>query len=122
MGTNQRLDLEVSMQEQWLGRFSVDATLAERTDGVRWRTTATLYHLYHRRRAVAGEIWYRGEHNAEVPLEDYGVRFIHRREVSRAWFFVESWLGMHRPRTELTEERGHHWLVGIKAEMWFGPL
>lgn len=119
-GVNQRIDWEASMSEEWLSRVSFDVTRAERTSGLRWRSTNALYHLYSERRAVAAELWWEGEHKKEVPLRDYGVRFIHRRDLKRQWFFLETWVGMHWPREELIEPRKSRWMAGIEFEMWFG--
>ncbi|MCC5880530.1 MAG: hypothetical protein JJU03_11630 [Idiomarina sp.] len=119
-GFAQRLDYEQTWGKEWLGRFSTEATTAERVDGIRWRNTTSLYHLYDDNKAIAGEFWYRGESKAEVPDEDFGVRLIHRQSWLRDWFYVEKWIGSHWPKEEPHENRSQAWLVGIEFEVWFG--
>ena len=119
-GFAQRFDYEQTWGDDWLGRFSVEGTSAERIEGIRWRNTTSLYHLYQENRAVAGEFWYRGESDAPVPDEDFGVRFIHRQSWLRDWFYVEKWVGSHWPRELPEETRRQAWLVGIEFEVWFG--
>lgn len=119
-GVSQRLDYEISIGERWLGRWSGRGTLAQRIEGVRWRTSATLYYLQSDNRAYAGEIWSRGETDHAVPVEDYGFRAIYRQRYLRKWFFVEPWVGMHWPRKELHQKRESAWIAGLQFEIIFG--
>lgn len=119
-GFNQRLDLEKSASREWLSRFTIDATRAERIDGIRWKSSFAVYHLYDNERAVAGEVWYEGETKQDVPLREWGVRAIHRRQFAREWLYLELTAGLHWPREELIERREARWLIGIEFEMWFG--
>lgn len=119
-GVSQRLDYEISMDEHWLGRWSGRGTLAQHIEGVRWRTSATLYYLQSDNRAYAGEIWSRGETDHAVPVEDYGFRAIYRQRYLRKWFFVEPWVGMHWPRKELHQQRESAWIAGLQFEIIFG--
>lgn len=119
-GVNQRLDLESSPNPEWLSRFSIDATRAERISGIRWHSSYALYHVYTEQRAIAGEVWYEGESKREVPLNDWGLRAIHRRNFARDWLFIEMWGGLHWPRNELSERREARWILGLEFEMWYG--
>lgn len=119
-GVNERLDWEASMREAWLARISVDLTLAERTDGVRWHNSAALFHLYGEERAIAGEVFIQGQTSAKVPVRDYGYRIIHRREWFREWLFLEVWAGQHWPREELEQQRKLRYMFGLEVAMWFG--
>lgn len=119
-GVAQRLDYEIGMGERWLGRWSGRATLAQRTDGIRWRTSTSLFYLQSSNRAYAGEIWARGETAHPASLRDYGFRGIYRQRYLRDWFFVEPWIGMHWPRDGLDEERKNAWIAGLQFEIIFG--
>ncbi|RUO36749.1 hypothetical protein CWE13_07825 [Aliidiomarina shirensis] len=119
-GFNQRIDIEKSASPEWLSRFTIDATRAERIDGIRWHGSFAVYHLYGNERAVAGEIWYEGETKQEVPLREWGLRAIHRRQFARDWLYLELSGGLHWPREELAHRREAQWLIGLEFEMWFG--
>lgn len=119
-GFAQRVDYEHVWKEEWLARISLEGTTATRTDGIRWRNSAALFHLYAPQRALAGEFWYAGESEAIVADQDFGVRIMHRNSWLREWFFVESWVGMHWPKGEEDLHRDSAWLIGIDFEIWFG--
>lgn len=119
-GISQRLDYEIGMGERWLGRWSGRGTFAQHIDGIRWRTSATLYYLQSNNRAYAGETWSRGETAHAIPVEDYGFRGIYRQRYLRSWFFVEPWVGMHWPRDELDQKRKSAWIAGVQFEIIFG--
>lgn len=119
-GVAQRLDYEQTAGDNWLGRYTIEGTRAERILGIRWHSSASIYHLYAEERAIATEIWYAGESKNEVPHRDIGIRAIHRQSWLRDWFYIESWLGMHWPKNEPDQVRGSSWLVGIEFEMWYG--
>ncbi|RTE85740.1 hypothetical protein [Aliidiomarina sp. B3213] len=119
-GVNQRLDWEASMREAWLARITLDGTHAERTQGVRWATIAALYHLYSEEKAIAAELFTRGQSSQQIPLRDAGFRFIHRQEFFRDWLYLEFWGGMHWPRELPEERRQQQWMFGIEIAMWYG--
>lgn len=119
-GINERVDWEASMLETWLARISLDNTYAERTEGVRWHHKAALYHLYAEEKAIATELFVRGETDHDVGVHDVGIRFIHRREWFREWLFLEVWGGLHWPREERIEDRQRRWMFGVEFAMWYG--
>lgn len=119
-GFDQRVDYEQIWGENWLGRVTLGGTTAERIEGIRWGNTTSLYHLYDDNKAIAGEVWFREETKAPVPIADYGIRLIHRQSWLRDWLYVETWVGSHWPKEEPDEIRDQAWLVGIEFEVWFG--
>lgn len=119
-GFDQRADYEQVWGDDWLGRISLEGTTAERIEGIRWRNSAALYHLYTEDKAIAGEFWYRGESKALVANQDFGLRLIHRQAWLRDWFFVQAWVGSHWPKPEATMQRTQAWLAGIEFEVWYG--
>lgn len=120
LGFAQRLDYEQTAGDDWLGRFSVEGTRAERILGTRWRSSASIYHLYAEERAIATEVWYSAETGGDVPDRDMGIRGIHRQSWRRDWFYIESWIGMHWPKDKPDQTRQGSWLVGVEFEMWYG--
>lgn len=119
-GVAQRLDYEASLTDTWLLRWSSLGTFAEKTHGIRWSSTARLYQLYGEDKAWAAETWVEGNTDHEVPFQDYGIRALNRQRYLREWFFVESWVGYHWPRSHMGERRVGQWIVGLEFEVHFG--
>lgn len=119
-GISQTLEIETALSDVWYSKSWVKGTFAERSDGLRWQASQKMYYLYHIDRAIGGEIWWYGETAHDVPLQDYGLRVLHRNRFLREWLFLESWIGLHWPREELSEQREPRWLVGIELELLFG--
>jgi hypothetical protein len=71
-------------------------------------------------RAIAMAVGFNGEMDADVPLQDYGVKFAYRQRVSRDWLVVELRTSLTWPREELWQEREASWGVGLGFEMAFG--
>ncbi|MFD2633080.1 hypothetical protein [Idiomarina piscisalsi] len=120
LGVSQRFNYESALDERWLLQWGALGTFAEETEGLRWSSTARLYHLYNEDKAWATETWIEGQTDHEVPISDYGLRLLNRQRYLREWFFVESWVGYHWPRSHLQEQRQGQWLVGIEFEVHFG--
>jgi hypothetical protein len=120
LGVSQRLDYEVGIGRRFLGRWSGRGTYAERTEGIRWRSSASLFYLHSENRAYAVEAWSLGESDRGVSVEDYGMRGIYRTRYLREWFFIEGWVGTHWPREKLEQERKQQWIVGFQFEILFG--
>jgi len=120
LGVSQRLDYEVGIGQRFLGRWSGRGTYAERTEGTRWRSSASLFYLYSENKACAVEAWSLGESDKDVSVEDYGMRGIYRTRYLREWFFIEGWIGTHWPREKLEQERKQQWIVGLQFEILFG--
>jgi len=119
-GVAQRVDLEASLTDSMLARWSSLATFAEETNGLRWSSTMRAYKLYGEDKALALETWIEGQTDYEVPINDYGLRFLNRQRYLREWLFVEAWVGYHWPREYLAERRQGHWMLGLELEVHFG--
>lgn len=120
LGISQRLDYEMGIGQHFLGRWSARGTYAERTEGVRWRSSASLFYLHSENKAYAVEGWTLGESDKSISVEDYGMRGIYRTRYLREWFFVEGWVGTHWAREHLEHERKLQWIVGFQFEILFG--
>lgn len=119
-GIAQTIEHDQAFGERWFNKFWIRGTFAERTEGIRWHASEKLYFMYHPERAIGGEVWWYGETRNAVPMQDYGLRALHRSRFMRDWLYVESWVGLHWPREFVEESRRPRWLVGIEVEMLFG--
>lgn len=119
-GVAQTIEYDRALSDQWFNKFWIRGTFAERTDGVRWHLSNKTYYLYDAERALGAELWWYGETRAAVPIQDYGLRALHRQRFHRDWLYLESWVGVHWPRELLTETRQPSWLIGIELELQFG--
>jgi len=119
-GVAQTLEYDRVLSDNWFNKFWIRGTFAERTDGVRWHLSNKTYYLYGPESALGTELWWYGETRAEVPMQDYGVRALHRQRFHRDWLYLESWIGLHWPRELLSESRQPRWIVGIELELQFG--
>ena len=119
-GIAQTFELDTALSDHWFSKSWVRGTFAERTEGLRWHASQKFYYVYHHERAWGTEFWWYGETEYQVPMQDYGLRALHRSRVSREWLFIEAWLGLHWPRELLTEAREPRWMIGLEIEMLFG--
>lgn len=119
-GVAQDIHYEVALHQRWVAKTYAQATFAERTEGIRWNANSRIYYLYDMNRALATEVWAFGETRHEAPLQDYGIRGIHRQRFLREWLFMETWIGTHWPKETLQQDRTMRWMVGIEFEMLLG--
>ncbi|RUO63551.1 hypothetical protein [Pseudidiomarina insulisalsae] len=119
-GVAQTIEHDFALSAKWFNKFWLRGTFAERIDGVRWHASEKLYYIYHHERAFGGEVWWYGETEHPVPMQDYGIKGLHRSRFLRDWLYLESWIGLHWPREYLSETRKPRWLVGIELELHFG--
>ncbi|MDN7126060.1 hypothetical protein J6J08_01500 [Pseudidiomarina sp. 1APR75-33.1] len=119
-GIAQTVEHDFALSERWFNKFWARGTFAERTQGVRWHASEKLYYIYHHERAVGAELWWYGETEHPVPMQDYGLRALHRSRFLRDWLYLEGWVGLHWPREQLNEHRRPRWIVGVEFELLFG--
>lgn len=119
-GVAQTFAFDAALSDNWFSKSWVKGTFAERTEGVRWHASQKIYYMYHFERAIAGEVWWYGETELAVPMQDYGIRALHRSRFKREWLFLEGWVGLHWPREIVEEQRKPRWMVGLELELLFG--
>ncbi|CAB0151728.1 hypothetical protein PSI9734_02096 [Pseudidiomarina piscicola] len=119
-GVAQTIEHDFALSERWFNKFWVRGTVAERTQGLRWHASEKLYYIYHHERAIGAELWWYGETSHDVPMQDYGLRALHRSRLLKDWFYLETWVGLHWPRETQAERRQPRWLVGLELELQFG--
>lgn len=119
-GLTTRADLERVFENMWLLRWTLSGTISQRTEGVRGYAAFNAIKGLPERRAICAEIFSEGEHDAEVPLADYGVKLAYRRSVSRDWLVLETRLSLTFPKEHAWQQREPSWGVGVGLEMFFG--
>jgi len=119
-GVTSRADIERIFNETWMLRYTLSATVSQRTEGVRGYTALTAMRGLPDRRAVCAELFSEGEMDADVPLGNYGVKLAYRRSVVRNWLVLETRLSLTFPKDETWQERKPSWGVGVGLEMFFG--
>lgn len=119
-GTTTRVDLERLWRDRFLLRWLGVGTWAQKIDGVRWYWGATLYHGLDGDRAFAYRFEARGESDAPVAVEEYGVRAVYRESIARNWFFVELQAGLSWPREVPGAPRETSVGFGVGFDMLFG--
>ena len=119
-GLTSRFDAERVVDLKWLLRGTISATFSQESEGVRGYAALTAIRGFPNRRAIAAQIFSQGEMDAEVPVEDYGIKLAYRRSVSRDWLILEIRTSLTWPREKLEEKRSANIGVGIGFEAFFG--
>ena len=78
-GSTTSFDFDHVVKQTMLLRWGNIGTVSEATDGLDWRSAWLLYHSLHNAKALAYEIFVRGESANEVPLKEWGARAIYRQ-------------------------------------------
>ena len=119
-GLTSRLDIERVFDPGWLVRGTISGTFSPESQGVRGYTTLTMMRGFPGRRAVAAELFMSGEFDANVPTEEYGMKFAYRRSVMRDWLVLEVRSSLTWPKDLPEQSRKPNWGVGVGFEMYFG--
>ena len=119
-GATTRWDLERLLSEKFLARWTSSGTLSQKSDGIRWFSTTTLYHNLGGGRALAYQAGISGESRRDVPIIDYGLQLIFRKSIFKEWLFLELRSSITWPRETLIERRERNLGVGVALEMQFG--
>jgi hypothetical protein len=101
-------------------RWGNIVTKTEESAGVQWRTAVIVYQSLRRLRAVALEVFERGETAAPEPLLEYGVRAIYRQPFFDARLFGEVVVGYSWPRVDPALERDGSAGITAGIELPFG--
>jgi len=120
-GSTTSLDYDHVVKRTMLLRWGNVGTVSESTDGLEWRSAVLLYQSLDNARALAYEIFVRGETAWEVPLKEYGGRAVYRQPLlHRDWLAGEIVLGYSWPRFELEDERKGSATIGLGLEILVG--
>jgi hypothetical protein len=119
-GTTTRFDLEKAIGDSFHVRWLSMGTLAEKVEGLEWRSSVTVFHHLGGKRAIAWVAEIEGETEAVVDLEQYGLRAIYRQRYLRDDLFLELEARVFFPEIEGQEGRKATAGVGIAFEMLWG--
>ena len=119
-GFTTRFDVERVIDLQWMVRGTLSGTISQESEGVRGYTALTVMRGFANRRAIAAQIFSRGEMDAEVPLEDYGLKLAYRRSVARDWLILEVRTSVTWPKERMDQDRSANLGIGIGFEAFFG--
>ena len=119
-GSTTSLDFDRALRRDLLLRWGNVGTFSESTEGLTWRSAALAYHNLRHSRAVAGEIFLRGETRADVKLSEYGTRAIYRQPVGKPYLFGDLIVGYTWPRFERDQPREGSAMLGLGVELLFG--
>jgi len=120
-GSTTSLDFDHLLSRTLLARWGTVGTFSEATHGLDWRSVLVFYKELSPHRALANEIFLRGETDAEVGVTEYGARLIYRQTIlHRDWLWGELIGGYSWPRFHLEERRSGSAAIGFGFEMLFG--
>jgi hypothetical protein len=119
-GVTSRVDVEHLFRNNTLLSWAASATFSEESKGVRGYTSITSFRPLSTRRAIGAQIFASGEFDAQVPLEDYGVKFSYRQSVWRDWLVLEIRPIATYPRELREEKRQLNLGIGVGFEIFFG--
>jgi len=121
-GTTARADLDHVISDHYLLRWSSSGTFSEKSEGLRWNSGITLYHVVSttKQSTFAYETTISGSTQSEVPLTDYGVNVFYRQSVWRTWLMLQLRTGIDWPRYSLSESRHSNLSAGLAFEMNYG--
>lgn len=119
-GSTTRVNLDRSISDTLLLRWSTVGKFTEETTGLEWYSQFTLFQSVGARTGLAWQAQIEGATDNEVQLTRHAVRLIMRRQLTPDWLFLELRGGVGWPRRKLIEHREASPEVGIALEMQFG--
>lgn len=119
-GSTSRTDYAWGVDPENVLRWEGVVTVSEETEGAKWYVGHTWYHLMEKRSAFSILAFARGETNAEVALNEYGLNFIWRRPFTREWMYLSMGPSVTWPRFFQDEKRELSLGFGAWIEMEFG--
>jgi hypothetical protein len=119
-GTTSRGDLAYNIDLQNVLRWEGIGTAHDETRGTQWYFGQTWYRLFEGSSAISLRAFARGETNAPVELQEYGLDLIWRRPFTRDWLFLSIGPSITWPRELEEEERDLSLGFHVWLEMEFG--
>ncbi|PXV71450.1 hypothetical protein C8D93_101501 [Sinimarinibacterium flocculans] len=101
-------------------RVTEVGTISDITRGVDWLSAVILYQNLRDERAIAYQLFARGETDAPEPLFEYGGRTIYRQPLIPAKLYGELVLGYSWPRDDPAVKREGSYEIGFGLELPFG--
>ena len=119
-GTRLDLDFERVLGGPYVMRWRNNGTFSQHLEGLKWFDELTLFHRLGERQALAYILHAAGETDADVPVEEYGLEVVYRRNLLREWLFVEMRPGLEWRRSDLEHRRELTPTFGVGLEIQFG--
>lgn len=101
-------------------RFSEVGTLSARTIGMDWLSAVILYQNLNHARAMAYQLFVRGDTGADIGVFEYGARLLYRHPLIAQKLFLEPTLGYSWPRFDRPTPRQGSYEIGLGIEIPFG--
>lgn len=120
VGFTARTDFDHAVTLTTLLRWDSTATVAQDISGMEWRTAFLLYQNLRRLRAIAFEVFERGETTAPVPIVEYGARTVYRQPFFDGRLFGELVVGYSWPQVDPALEREGSAGITAGIELPFG--
>lgn len=120
VGVTTGLDYNRILLPQLLLRASQVGTVSESTEGMDWLSALILYQNLRDERAIAYQLFARGDTGAPEPLYEYGTRATYRHPLLPRKLYAEGIVGYSWPRSDPDEKRRGSYEVGIGLELPFG--
>ena len=119
-GTTSRATLTHLVNRRNVVQWEAIGTISEETRGVAWYAAQTWFHQRRGKDAVSLLSFVRGETDAEVPVQDYGLNLVWRRPFTRDWMFLSMGPTVTWPRRFQAEQREMSLGFLVWLEMEFG--
>jgi hypothetical protein len=120
VGVTLGLDYNHVLTPKLLLRVSEVGTFSERTDGVDWLSAVILYQNLRKERAIAWQIFARGQTDDPEPIFEYGGRAIYRHPLMPQKLYGEFILGYSWPQDDPAVPRRGSYEAGFGLELRFG--
>ncbi|MEQ1440483.1 hypothetical protein AAG565_14080 [Fontimonas sp. SYSU GA230001] len=120
VGATLGLDYNRLLSPKLLLRASQVGTISESTAGMDWLSALILYRNLRDERAIAYQLFARGDTGEPVPVYEYGGRTTYRHPLLPGKLYAEGLLGYSWPRSERDEPRRGSYEVGAGLELPFG--
>jgi hypothetical protein len=118
-GSRSRYDLDYSLGDNRLLRWSNRAKFTERNDDVEWSTGWTLAKRLGNKEALSAFTWIEGETRPENFTSSYGVGLRYRRNIHRPWIFYEVSPSYSWAKDYWNDDRDGGALMTFRVELLF---
>lgn len=120
VGATLGIDYNHVITPSLLLRVSEVGTFSESTVGVNWLSTVILYQNLREERAIAYQLFLRGDTDAEEPLYEYGGRTVYRHPLVPGKLYGEAIVGYSWPQPDAAIPREGSYEIGLGLELPFG--
>ncbi len=120
VGVTLGLDYNHVLTPKLLLRITEVGTISGSTDGIDWLSAVILYQNLRKERAIAWQVFARGQTDNPEPLFEYGGRGIYRHPLIPQKLYGEFILGYSWPQDDPAVRRRGSYEIGFGLELPFG--